>query len=439
MGEALWWLPSLVVFGTTALVIAGGVVGVRRLGVRRERAALESGRELEVRAKGLIVQADTAVREADREIAFAEAQFGPAAARELRTAFETAGSRLREAILLQQRLDDAEQESAADRRRWSAHIVDLCDSALRTLQAAQSGLAARRRLERGAGTDLAALREDVARIERRRTDAAATLERLVERFAPTAVRSALAAAGRADAALAEALAALAEADRRIAAAEPAAEPLATVADRLERADHDLAVVERTEADLASAEAAADDAASALDADLAAARAERDATEDRDAQAGLGVVIGEASAVLAGRTPGGAQRVEAAPGDVGRPVGSVDPVADRDRLRAARDRLEVARAAARNAQGRLDGARGALGGAIAIAESQVRVAHAAIERGGGRIGGDARARLAEAERQLVIARQEPDPVAALDAARRASARASDAEALAAYDAMGGAAR
>ena len=114
----------------------------------------------------------------------------------------------------------------------------------------------------------------------------------------------------------------------------------------------------------------------------------------------------------------------------------DPFADRDRLRAARDRLEVARAAARNAQGRLDGARGALGGAIAIAESQLRVARAAIDRGRGGIGADARTRLAEAERQLVIARQEPDPVAALDAARRATSRASDAEALAMFDVRGG---
>jgi hypothetical protein len=36
---------------------------------------------------------------------------------------------------------------------------------------------------------------------------------------------------------------------------------------------------------------------------------------------------------------------------------------------------------------------------------------------------------------VIARQEPDPVAGLDAARRAAARANDAEALAAWDRSG----
>ena len=76
MAEGLWWLPSLLVFGAAAVAIAGGVVGFRRLGARRERAALDDGRALEVRAKGLIVQADTAVREAEREVAFADAQFG---------------------------------------------------------------------------------------------------------------------------------------------------------------------------------------------------------------------------------------------------------------------------------------------------------------------------------------------------------------------------
>ena len=44
-------------------------------------------------------------------------------------------------------------------------------------------------------------------------------------------------------------------------------------------------------------------------------------------------------------------------------------------------------------------------------------------------------LRELDVQLVIARQEPDPVAALDAARRAAARANDAEALAAWDRSG----
>ena len=396
MADGLWWLPSLVVFGATAVAIAGGVVGFRRLGARRERAALDDGRALEVRAKGLIVQADTAVREADREAAFADAQFGAATARDVRDALETARARLREAFLLQQRLDDANAHSAAERRTWSSRIVDLCESALHAIHEA-----------------------DAALLARRRADASAVIERLDTRFAPSALGTAHAASVRVDAALGEVTASLDDAERRLARSEPAAEAIAVVADRLDRAARDLADIEGVELELAAAQADAAEEAAALDAELAAARGERDAHDDADAGAALGAAIGEASAVMAAR-------VEVAG----------DPFAQRDRLRSARDRLEVARAAARNAQGRLDGARGALGGAIAIAESQLRVARAAIDRGGPRIGADARTRLAEAERQLVIARQEPDPVAALDAARRAASRASDAEALAAFDGTGG---
>jgi hypothetical protein len=419
MADGLWWVPSLVVFGAALAALAGGVVGLRRLGDRRERAAVEAGRDLEVHAKGLIVQADTAVREADREVAFAEAQFGAAVARDVRDALETAGARLREAFLLQQRLDDAEHHTAAERRTWSSRIIDLCESALSAIGEADAALGARRRAERGAGDDAPALREDATRLARRRDEAAGALDRLATRFAAQALGGARGASARVDSALAAATAALDEAERRIARSEPAAELLADVSDRLGRASRDLDEIEGVELELAAAQADAAEAAAGLDAELVAARHERDGQEDAEAQATLGAAISEASVVMAARA------------DV---VG--DPFADRDRLRASRDRLEVARAAARNAQGRLDGARGALGGAIAIAESQARVARAAIERGGARIGADARTRLAEAERQLVIARQEPDPVAALDAARRAASRASDAEALAAYDSMGG---
>ncbi|WP_448810986.1 hypothetical protein [Agromyces bauzanensis] len=418
MADGLWWLPSLVVFGAAFLAVAGGVVGFRRLGVRRERTAIDAGRALEVRAKGLIVQADTAVREADREAAFAEAQFGAAVARDVRDALETARARLHEALLLQQRLDDAHPDTAAERRNWSTRIVDLCESALAEIGEADAALGARRRAERGAGEGLPALHEDAARLGRRRDEAVAALDRLATRFAPAALAGARGAAARVDSALVGATASLDEAERRLANSDPAAELLAVAADGLARAERDLADVEGVELVLATAQSDAAESAAALDAELVAARGERDREEDAGAQAALATAIGEASAVLASRAEQAG-----------------DPFADRDRLRAARDRLEVARAAARNAQGRLDGARGALGGAIAIAESQLRVAAAAIDRGGRRIGADARTRLAEAERQLVIARQEPDPVAALDAARRAASRASDAEALAAYDTMG----
>lgn len=418
MPDALSWLPSLVVFGAAAVALVGAVVGLRRLGARRERADLAAGQRAEVQAKQLIVQADEAVRDAEREIAFAEAQFGAATARDTRTAVERASARLREAFLLQQRLDDAEPDSAAERRTWSTRIDELCRSALAELAAADAQLAERRRAERGAGVELPALTEEAAALRSRVDAATATLARLDSRFDPSATGTARAAAGRAAAGLAEAQAAIAEASTLIDGGRPAAALLARGADSLARALRDIETVEGFDGELAAAGADAERAALALAAGLQAARAERDALDDADAAEALGTRVDEAATALGARA------------EFAR-----DPMLDRDRLRAARDRLEAARAAARTAQGRLDGARGALDGAIAIAEGQIGVARAAVERGGGSVGAAARTRLAEAERQLQNARHEADPVAALDAARRANARASDTEALARYDALG----
>lgn len=414
MPDGLWWLPSLLVFGAAAAALIGGVVALRRGGARRERAALAAGAAVEVRAKGLIVQADNAVRDAERELAFAEAQFGADDVASMRAALERARGWMREAFILQQRLDDAEADTAAERRTWSTRIEGLCTSAIGALDDAQTSIASRRRSERGVHAELPALRQRAERLDRRRAEAHAVLGRLATRFAPSALAEPHAALVRVEAALAGAAGALDDAGAHLDRGEPAADRLGPASDDLERAARDLDDVEQVELRLAAAQADAAAEASALDAELVAARRERDAHDDPESASSLGSAIGDGSAAMAARS-----------------AMSGDPFADRDRLRACRDRLEVARAAARNAQGRLDGARGALGGAIAIAESQLRVARAAIERGGHSVGADARTRLAEAERQLVIAHQEPDPVAALDAARRATSRASDAEGLALY--------
>ena len=99
---------------------------------------------------------------------------------------------------------------------------------------------------------------------------------------------------------------------------------------------------------------------------------------------------------------------------------------------AADALEIAVAAARNQQRRLDGARAALAGALVSAHAQLSAASDYIGAHGG--GAGARTRLAEGERELLIARNESDPVAALDAARRAQTHARDADALARYSGL-----
>ncbi|MFB9959895.1 hypothetical protein [Agromyces bracchium] len=419
MVDAADWLPSLVVFGAAALALAAGVFGFRRSGARREAREVGAARELETAAKARLVGADEAVRDAMQEIRFAEAQFGPETARELGETVERARGWLREAFLLQQRLDDAELAAAAQRRTWSARISSLCDSVERALADAEGVLSERRAAERGAADDIPALRERERRLVARSADAASALERLGTRFSAAALAGAQGSLARADHDLAAAASALDDAARRLAEApgEPVAGLNGRAAHALQRAEGELDRVEHVELELARAADEAGREAADLDAELIAARGERDHASDPEAGAALAAAIGDLSPLLVGRE----HRAD-------------DPFAERDRLRAARDRLEAARATARREQDRLDGARGALPGAIAIAESQIRVAGEALERARAFAGADARTRLAEAERQLGIARRESDPVAALDAARRAAARASDAEALAHYAAL-----
>ncbi|GGI48234.1 putative nucleic acid-binding Zn-ribbon protein [Agromyces flavus] len=419
MPDGLFWVPSLVVFGGAAIALVAGVVGFRRLGVRREAKDVDAARALETSAKARLVRADEAVRDAEQEVRFAEAQFGAQASREFASTVDRARGWLREAFLLQQRLDDAEPHTAAERRSWSWRIASLCDSVERLLAEAGSGLAGRRAAERGAAADAPALRERAERLARRRADGAAALDRLGTRFSAAALAGAHGALNRAGRDLDRVDSALDEAASRLdgGAGLPVADLLERATHALDRAEGELTAVERVELDLAQATTDAAAEAAALDSDLVAARRERDAATDPDAASALSVAIGDVSPLL-----------------VGREDRAGDPFAERDRLRAARDRLEVARSGTRRAEQRLDGARGALPGAIAIAESQIAVAHSAMERARAFAGADARTRLAEAERQLGIARREADPVAALDAARRAAARASDAEALAHYAAL-----
>ena len=95
-------------------------------------------------------------------------------------------------------------------------------------------------------------------------------------------------------------------------------------------------------------------------------------------------------------------------------------------------LDTALATARNQQQRLEHARTALVGALVAARSQIGEAKSYMASN--RSGVDARTRLAEAERQLMLAESESDPVEALDAARRSATSARDADALARYRGM-----
>lgn len=432
-------LPSLVVF---AGVIAALVVGAlalrrrsRRLGrpvpgrITREVAEGTPGGaplrvpvdELVKRASIQLVQMDDALREAADEIEFTRAEFGDAAATEFADALATARRRASEAFALRQKLDDSVPDSEQQQRDWSKRILSLSDSALALVTAQSRSIQERRRDETSAPAALARARVAIAAGRARLPESRATLSELADAYAPTAISPVAEATAEAEQAFGAAEIELSEAEQGLAesALAPVARRVQQADTAVRRAQSRLDAIERMRQTLREARVAREAALGAADGRRAEAARLRDTVED----------------------PAAAERIAAASDalqaavDTARARTAADPSADVDALADAAVRLDETLSIARTAQQRLDSARTALVGAIAIAESHIRTADDAIAAGRGRVGTDARTRLAAARHELELARLEADPVAALDGVRRAATRATDADALARYDTQG----
>jgi hypothetical protein len=441
-------IPSFIVF---AIVIAAFIVGsalLRRRARRRLAQAPAIGRaparveaaDLVRNANIQLVQMDDAIRSAEEELQFALAEFGEQSTHEFADALATAKKRAAEAFALKQRLDDAYADTEQQQRDWSKRILALSDSALALVTAQSREFDSRRRLETSAPDALRRLSDDVASGRARIPAAVTSLAALGEAYAENALTS---VAGN-DIAASEAFD---EADRLVAdargrLAQNALAPVAKLVHEAEsltrRGAALLDAVERMRESLTEADQRLQGALQAATGQLAEAQRLRDSIEDPDAVAR----IVEAAAHLDGVARTAAQRSSSRSLTGTKPelrqsgaADRADPVADLDALATALARLDETLAVARTAQQRLDSARAALVGALEIAASHIRTASDYIAGRRGRVGPDARTRLAAAERELALARLEADPVAALDGARRAATLATDADALARYDASG----
>lgn len=393
-----------------ALTVVGFVVLGRR--ARRSANAPLPGR---TDAGVAIVRADDAVRAAADDYEFALAQFGEDRTRDFARALAAAQADLDQAFVLQNRIDDAEWEGENRRRGWAKSIQAMADRARETVQAEAARFADLRRSEESAPETLKLIRGQLTAVEGRRSAAQQVLATLAADYVESAVAP---VAGNLDAAAtasAEARAAADEADAAIAASRVTAvtDALARAQQRTRDAAALLDAIDHRRDELAAAVAGVTALAGEQKAALEEARSLRDTPPDPD------------SSALVNDAIGGLEGELAAVGGSGRR----DPVAELDRLVDAGDALDVAVSAARNQQRRLDGARGALAGALVSARTQISSVEDYIGSHGG--GAGSRTKLAEAKRELVVAENESDPVAALDAARRAQNRARDADDLARY--------
>lgn len=418
MTDGLWWLPSLIVFGTAGL---GVFVAVRAAAARRRRlgvSAAETLAALEQQAGVVLVRTDDLVRSAEEEVDFAAAQFGDAAASDLAHTVASARDRLREAFRLHQQLADSVADSDDQRKRWARRIVELCIGVQSDIDSHTSSLEDRRAIERAAPDRLGELRDGITSAQAGLQEAEATLARLSAQYAPSTVAAVTDTPARARDALSKAAAAVDRASDRVSAKAAAAEALDDAADQLLFARNALDGVTRTAGAL-------DDANSELAASIERSRASVEEARRRRDELDAPEAAAEISAAIDVVTTAIAHASDRSH--------LPDPLARLDAVREAESRLDAALSSARSRQQRLDSAREALRGALFSARSHLEVASAFIGDHPGRVGPDARTRLAEAERQLALAQAANDPVEALDIARRVSRLAQDADALARYDA------
>lgn len=420
MSGTYWWVPSVVVL---AVVIAGIALIVTLL--RRRTAALreaESARAAALARDAAIglVRADDLMQSSTDELGFAVAQFGEPATRDFAAALAASRRQLSEAFALQQKLDDAQPDTAEERDRWNRQIRALADEAGQRLVDQERDFDTKRGVEREAPRRLDLLHRRLDRIADRVRSGAATIDRLRQSYAEHALAPIGGNVERARAALVLAQQAVAAADSSLAvsAAEPVGEHMRAAEHALFQASALLDAIEAGEDQLHRGFATLGQALAAATAELAEARTLRDGHEESGTSADLNRAIADAAGVLA---------------ELREPTRRSDPSVDLATLDAARDGLDVIRSEARNRQLRLENARAALAGALLTVRSQLTVTHAYIGAHRGRVGAAARTRLAESERHLALALAESDPVVALDTARRAMTHATDADALAHYDA------
>jgi len=404
-----------------AILVGGGLVLLFRRRDGARPSAASGLTTLRTQANVLLVRADEAVKAGDDELGFAIAQFGAERSREFGAAVTEARAKLGRAFQLRHELDDAFPESVQKQREWTLQIVALCESAIALLAGQDRSFSALRTEEVAAPERLATVRAGMVDANARLEPAASLLSRLGEDYVASLLSAHTTAVADASALLERAAEVTDAAAGQLSPSgvNAVADTLVDAEDSVRRATRLLDAVDARATELDAASAALVTLTETARADIAEARAQREAAPDPATSEAINDAI---------------SGVESALSSVGSAKPPTDPIASLDAVGAAVAVLDAALASARNQKQRLEHARSALGGTLASANSQFSAISAFIAVGGRRVGADARTRLAQAERELIDAQAAgADPVEALDAARRAVTHLRDADALARYDA------
>jgi uncharacterized membrane protein YgcG len=172
----------LVVITAVVVLIAAYVLFLRfmrrrRGGLSAEERDRQTG-DLAKQANRQLIDTDDAIKDAQQELGFAEAQFGEETARPYREALDAAGAELKAAFTIRQQLDDATPEDPPTRERMLREILARCERAQGLVGEQAARIDSLRDLQKTAPDVLQKLPDQVASVEARLPAADATRLRL---------------------------------------------------------------------------------------------------------------------------------------------------------------------------------------------------------------------------------------------------------------------
>lgn len=410
-----WVIPAAIVF-----VVAAAVVGLLIWALHRVAngpAARASADAARARAGAGLVRLDDAIGELDLEASLSGALYGGEAAAALRHDHLSA-QHARDHLF--DRYRDLQEAALPPRAfaRAAERIARAAEAAQRAAEAARGRHETWMRANLTAVDQVAAARGRLHELRAGIGDPAALVAELSARFDEPEWADASRAAT-------SALARIDDAERLLGDAETLAnDPTRSALPTLRDAERALRDASQAAGALEAAHRRTLEAAAAVDGQLSGARQ----------------AIRQALMIADGLEAADADVLRAAITDADGELARIEPRAHRNPSRAVdeiarvQSRLDLALGSSRSAQRRRDDARAALKGTLVSADAAIARAQASVMTGP--TGADARVRLMSASQELTQARQNADPVEALDGARRAIRDAQDAQALADYDRLTG---
>jgi uncharacterized membrane protein YgcG len=117
-------IPLWLIIAVLAAVVVIAFVVWRVMGARKEYHERASQEELGKQAAAQLIETDDALKAAEQELGFAEAQFGPREAEPFRQALQGARDELKSAFSVSQQLDDETPETPEQRHAMLQEIID---------------------------------------------------------------------------------------------------------------------------------------------------------------------------------------------------------------------------------------------------------------------------------------------------------------------------